>query len=128
MLGVSTRLHPNHTKMKSKNKLRPVIAALFALPFVASAQDAAKVVRWYSFDIENHNPVAATSALTPEELAKALAGKDFIRLETVREFIGTTKWHVSVAPFTDTLFLRPTTVRSFVPLTGPPKDDSIEAK
>lgn len=108
--------------MKSKHKLRLVIAVLFALPFVASAQDGAKVVHWYSFDIENHNAVAATSALTPEELAKALAGKDFLRLETVREFNGAGKWNISVAPFTDTLFVRTTTVRSFVPLNGPPKD------
>jgi len=95
---------------------------LLALRFVVSAQDPAKPVQWYSFDIEHRNSIAATSSLTPEELVQALAGTEFIRLDTVQEFSGATKWNTSVAPFTDTLFVRPTTVRSFVPLTGPPKD------
>ena len=115
--------------MKSPHKILFVALALSAFCFVTFAEDATKSVRWYAFDIENHNPIAATSSLTPEQLAKALAGTEFIRLDAVREFNGGTKWHIMQAPFTDTLFARPTTVRSFVPLTGPPKDlDIKEAK
>jgi hypothetical protein len=115
--------------MKSPYKILFVAVALLALCFVASAQDTAKSVQWYCFDIENHNSIAATSTLTPEQLAKALTEGEFIRLEKVREFNGAAKWHSHVAPFTDTLFVRTTTVRSFVPLTGPPKDlDSKDVK
>jgi hypothetical protein len=112
--------------MKSPHKLLTIVIALFALSVVASAQDAAKFVQWYLFDIENHNSIAATSSLTPEQLAKALAGTEFVRLDAVREFNGASKWNTSVAPFTNTLFIRPTTVRSFAPLIGPPKD--LESK
>jgi len=108
--------------MKSPIKVLLAVIALFTLPFVTSAQDAPKAAHWYLFTIEQRNPIAATSSLTPEELAKALAGTDFVRLDRVREFNGASKWNVPVAPFSDILFVRPTTVRSFSPLAGPPKD------
>lgn len=115
--------------MKSSDKILLVAVALFALCFVASAQDTAKSVQWYCFEMENHNSIAATSLLTPEQLAKALGETGFIRLDRVRAFNGGAKWNISVAPFTDTLFVRSTAVRSFIPLTGPPKDlDSKDAR
>ncbi|HZJ17910.1 MAG TPA: hypothetical protein VFD27_22850 [Chthoniobacteraceae bacterium] len=108
--------------MKSPHRILVAVIALFALQLVASAQDAAKGAHWYCFDIEHHNAIAATSSLTPEQLAKALAGTEFIRLDAAREFNGAGEWNIPKAPFTETLFVRPTTVRSFVPLTGPPMD------
>ena len=108
--------------MKSPYRLLVALSALFAFQLVASAQDATKGVHWYCFDIEHHNAIAATSSLTPEQLAKALAGAEFIRLDSAREFNGADDWNIPKAPFTETLFVRPTTVRSFVPLTGPPVD------
>jgi hypothetical protein len=107
--------------MKPQSLLIFIIAVL-ALQLVAAAQDAAKGVHWYSFDIEHHNAIAATSSLTPEQLARALAGPEFIRLESAREFNGAGDWNIPKAPFTETLFIRPATVRSFVPLTAPPTD------
>jgi hypothetical protein len=106
--------------MKLRHKILVAVIALLALQFVASAQEAIKGVHWYSFDIEHHNAIAATSSLTPEQLAKALAGAEFIRLDSAREFNGAGDWNIPKAPFTETLFVRPATVRSFVPLTGPP--------
>jgi len=108
--------------MKSHRKILFAIVALFALRCFSSAQDTTKAIYWYTFDIENRNPIAATSPLTPEQLAKALAGTELIRLDSLRELYGK-RWEIwgTTAPWTGILFVRAATVRSFQPLTGPPE-------
>ena len=66
--------------------------------------------------------MAGTSALTPDELAKAVAGTDLIRIDNVRTPNGAGKWYLSNPPFTGTVFVRPQSVTSFEPMDGPPKD------
>ena len=94
----------------------------FLLVFLLQAEGTPNLLKWYSFRVEAIGEVAGTSELKPELMAKALGELSYIKLEHVRYFDGAGNWKAPLAPYTETLFLRPQSVISITPLTGEPKD------